>query len=159
MHKKIDVLIASTIIESGLDIPSANTMIVEEAENFGLAQLYQLRGRIGREKQKAYCYLFYTPSLVKEDAARRLESLQEFSELGSGFRLALRDLEIRGAGNILGREQHGFVREVGFELYSRLLEEASKGIKPATKASAGARRRNSGRRRSSRYPPFSRRNI
>jgi len=81
MHKKIDVLIASTIIESGLDIPSANTMIVEEAENFGLAQLYQLRGRIGREKQKAYCYLFYTPSLVKEDAARRLESLQESASL------------------------------------------------------------------------------
>lgn len=129
MHKKIDVLIASTIIESGLDIPSANTMIVEEAENFGLAQLYQLRGRIGREKQKAYCYLFYTRENLKEDAAKRLESLQEFGELGSGFRLALRDLEIRGAGNILGKEQHGFAREVGFELYSRLIEDASKGVK------------------------------
>ncbi|MFH1368428.1 MAG: transcription-repair coupling factor [Elusimicrobiota bacterium] len=129
MHRKIDVLVASTIIESGLDIPSANTMVVEEAENFGLAQLYQLRGRIGREKQKAYCYLFYTKSLLKSDAEKRLESLQEFGELGSGFRLSLRDLEIRGAGNILGREQHGFVREIGFELYSRLIEEASKGIK------------------------------
>lgn len=129
MHRKIDVLIASTIIESGLDIPSANTMIVEEAENFGLAQLYQLRGRIGREKQKAYCYLFFTPRVLKDDAIKRLESIQEFGELGSGFRLSLRDLEIRGGGNILGREQHGFVRDIGFELFSRLIDEASRGIK------------------------------
>lgn len=126
LHREIDVLIATTIIESGLDIPSVNTMIVEEAENFGLAQLYQLRGRIGREKQKAYCYLFYTPDAVTDDSRKRLEALQEFSELGAGFRLALRDLEIRGAGNILSGQQHGFVRDIGFELYSRLLEEASK---------------------------------
>lgn len=131
LHRKIDVLIATTIIESGLDIPSVNTMIVEEAENFGLAQLYQLRGRIGREKQKAYCYLFYTPSQLSEDSTKRLKALQEFNELGSGFRLALRDLEIRGAGNILSSKQHGFVREIGFELYGRLLEEASKKLRGA----------------------------
>ncbi|MCX5777650.1 MAG: transcription-repair coupling factor [Elusimicrobia bacterium] len=125
LHKEIDVLIATTIIESGLDIPSVNTMIIEEAEYFGLAQLYQLRGRIGRERQKAYCYLFYTPALLTPDSQKRLEALQEFGELGAGFRLALRDLEIRGAGSILSAQQHGFVRDVGFDLYSRLLEEAS----------------------------------
>ena len=130
LHRKTDVLIATTIIESGLDIPSVNTMIIEDAENFGLAQLYQLRGRIGREKQKAYCYLFHSPGKLSEDAQKRLTALKEFSELGSGFRLALRDLEIRGAGNILGSSQHGFAREVGFELFSRLLEEASGKIKP-----------------------------
>lgn len=126
MHRELDVLVATTIIESGLDIPTVNTMIVEEAEDFGLAQLYQLRGRIGREKQKAYCYLFYTPERLTEDSRKRLEALQEFSELGSGFRLALRDLEIRGAGNILSGRQHGFVRDIGYELYSRLLDEASR---------------------------------
>jgi len=120
LHRQLDVLVATTIIESGLDIPTVNTMIVEEAENFGLAQLYQLRGRIGRERQKAYCYLFYTPASLTDDSRKRLQALQEFSELGSGFRLALRDLEIRGAGNILSARQHGFVREIGFELYSRL---------------------------------------
>lgn len=129
LHRQIDVLIATTIIESGLDIPTVNTMIVEEAENFGLAQLYQLRGRIGRERQKAYCYLFYTPESLTDDSRKRLQALQEFSELGSGFRLALRDLEIRGAGNILSARQHGFVREIGFELYSRLLDEASAKLK------------------------------
>jgi transcription-repair coupling factor (superfamily II helicase) len=129
LHRQIDVLIATTIIESGLDIPTVNTMIVEEAENFGLAQLYQLRGRIGRERQKAYCYLFYTPDKLTEESRKRLEALQEFSELGSGFRLALRDLEIRGAGNILSARQHGFVRDIGFELYSRLLDEASRRLK------------------------------
>ena len=133
-HREIDVLIATTIIESGLDIPSVNTMVIEDAENFGLAQLYQLRGRIGREKQKAYCYLFYTAKGITDEAEARLTALQEFSELGSGFRLALRDLEIRGAGNILGAEQHGFVKEIGFELYSRLIDDAArkiKGVAPA----------------------------
>jgi len=129
MHRELEMLVATTIIESGLDIPTANTMIIEEAENFGLAQLYQLRGRIGREKQKAYCYLFYTPALLTEDSAKRLKALQEFGELGSGFRLALRDLEIRGAGNILSAMQHGFVRDIGFELYSRLIDEMSKKVK------------------------------
>ncbi|MCB4792759.1 MAG: transcription-repair coupling factor [Elusimicrobia bacterium] len=129
LHKEIDVLLATTIIESGLDIPSVNTMIVEDAENFGLSQLYQLRGRIGRSSQKAYCYLFSSSSSLTEDARKRLEALNELSELGSGFRLALRDLEIRGGGNVLGAEQHGFVREVGFELYSRLIAEASRNLK------------------------------
>jgi len=129
LHRETDVLIATTIIESGLDIPTVNTMIVEEAENFGLAQLYQLRGRVGRERQKAYCYLFYTPEMVTEESRKRLQALQEFSELGSGFRLALRDMEIRGAGNILSARQHGFVREIGFELYSRLLDDASKRLR------------------------------
>ncbi|MCX5781087.1 MAG: transcription-repair coupling factor [Elusimicrobia bacterium] len=129
IHKEIDVLISTSIIESGLDIPTVNSMIVEEAENFGLAQLYQLRGRVGREKQKAYCYLFYTPELVTEESSKRLEALMEFSELGSGFRLALRDLEIRGAGNILSAKQHGFVKEIGFEMYGRLIEEASQSLK------------------------------
>jgi transcription-repair coupling factor (superfamily II helicase) len=136
MHKQLDVLIATTIIESGLDIPTVNTLIVEEAENFGLAQLYQLRGRIGREKQKAYCYLFFTPELLTEDSTKRLQALQEFSELGSGFRLALRDLEIRGAGNILSARQHGFVKDIGFELYSRLLDEASATVGGAAKPAA-----------------------
>jgi len=131
LHRKTDILIATTIIESGLDIPSVNTMIIEDAENFGLAQLYQLRGRIGREKQKAYCYLFHSPGKLSEDAQKRLTALKEFSELGSGFRLALRDLEIRGAGNILGSSQHGFAKEVGCELFSRLLEEASGKTKPS----------------------------
>jgi transcription-repair coupling factor (superfamily II helicase) len=129
LHKEINVLIATTIIESGLDIPSVNTMIVEEAENFGLSQLYQLRGRIGRSNQKAYCYLFSNAKKLSDDAYKRLEALKELSELGSGFKLALRDLEIRGGGNVLGAEQHGFVREVGFELYSRLIAEASRGLK------------------------------
>ena len=133
-HREIDVLIATTIIESGLDIPSVNTMVIEDAENFGLAQLYQLRGRIGREKQKAYCYLFYTAKGITDEAEARLTALQEFSELGSGFRLALRDLEIRGAGNILGAEQHGFVREIGFDLYSRLIDDAARKIKGAASA-------------------------
>ncbi|MBN1622182.1 MAG: transcription-repair coupling factor [Endomicrobiales bacterium] len=135
LHKKIDLLLATTIIESGLDIPTVNTMIIEEAENFGLSQLYQLRGRIGRADKKAYCYLFSEMKGLSEDAQKRLKALKELNELGSGFRLALRDLEIRGGGNILGAQQHGFVREVGFELYSRLIAEASnklKGIKDTT---------------------------
>ncbi|MHB9155498.1 MAG: transcription-repair coupling factor, partial [Endomicrobiales bacterium] len=134
LHRQLDVLVATTIIESGLDIPTVNTMIIEEAENFGLAQLYQLRGRIGRERQKAYCYLFFTPASLTDESRKRLQALQEFSELGSGFRLALRDLEIRGAGNILSARQHGFVKEIGFELYSRLLDEASNRLKGRVRA-------------------------
>lgn len=125
LQKDYDVLIASTIIESGIDIPSVNTLIIENAHALGLAQLYQLRGRIGREKQKAYCYLFY-PSLlpadaISSDAIKRLAALGEFSELGSGFRLAMRDLEIRGAGELLGVRQHGFLNSVGLEMYVKLL--------------------------------------
>jgi transcription-repair coupling factor (superfamily II helicase) len=124
IHRKHQILMATTIIESGIDIPTVNTLIVEEAEEFGLAQLYQLRGRVGRERQKAFCYLFYSPSVpLSADARARLEALREFTELGSGYRLAVRDMEIRGAGNLLGQEQSGFITAVGLDLYSQLLQE------------------------------------
>ena len=124
MEKKYEILMATTIIESGLDIPTVNTLIVEEAEDFGLAQLYQLRGRVGREKRKAYCFLFHSPdAALSEEAEKRLTALKEFASLGSGFKLALRDLEIRGAGNLLGPQQHGFVNAVGIDLYGRLLAD------------------------------------
>ncbi|MDE1977307.1 MAG: transcription-repair coupling factor, partial [Elusimicrobia bacterium] len=127
-HKKSDVLVASAIIESGLDIPSANTLLVENAQEFGLAQLYQLRGRVGRESRKACCYLFYPEgcenfSELSEEARKRLEALKEFAGLGAGFRLAMRDLEIRGAGDLLGRRQHGFMNSVGVDLYSQMLAD------------------------------------
>ncbi|MDR2426878.1 MAG: transcription-repair coupling factor [Endomicrobium sp.] len=131
-NAELDVLLATTIIESGLDIPSVNTMIVEEAENFGLSQLYQLRGRIGRDKRKAYCYLFYKDKHLSDEAVKRLEAMKEFSELGSGFRLALKDLEIRGAGGILSANQHGFVRDIGYDMFAKLLEEEGKKIKGKT---------------------------
>ena len=126
-HRKFDVLVASTIIESGLDIPSVNTLLVEDAQDFGLAQLYQLRGRIGRERQRATCYLFF-PSATEEfsaltdEARKRLEALREFGELGSGVKLAMRDLEIRGCGELLGARQHGFIHAVGVEMYADLLD-------------------------------------
>jgi len=120
-----DVLVSTAIIESGLDIPASNTIIVNRADRFGLAQLYQLRGRVGRERQQAYCYLLVpADGRVDEQAQRRLRVLQELTELGSGFKLALRDLEIRGAGNLLGAQQHGHIAAVGFDLYSKLLAEA-----------------------------------
>ncbi|BBK41881.1 transcription-repair-coupling factor [Allostella vacuolata] len=120
-----DILLSTTIIESGLDIPSANTMIVHRADMFGLAQLYQLRGRIGRGKQRAYAYLTLPPGkMLTETAQRRLEVMQTLDTLGAGFTLASHDLDIRGAGNLLGEEQSGHVREVGVELYQQLLEEA-----------------------------------
>jgi len=124
-HKEYDVLLASTIIESGLDIPNVNTLVIEGAENLGLAQLYQLRGRVGRQRQQAYCYLFFSSDgSLDETSAKRMEAIREFTALGSGFQLALRDLEIRGSGNILGSEQHGFIHEVGFEMYTKLLGQA-----------------------------------
>ncbi|MBI4370620.1 MAG: DEAD/DEAH box helicase [Elusimicrobia bacterium] len=127
LEKEIDVLVASSIIESGLDIPTVNTLIVEEAQNFGLAQLYQLRGRIGRNNIKAYAYFFYPKNIRLQDlgaaARERLSAIEEFCELGSGMRLALRDLEIRGAGEIIGKKQHGFVSRVGLEMYSKLLRQ------------------------------------
>lgn len=130
---KYDVLVSTAIIESGLDIPSANTMFINRAEQFGLAQLYQLRGRIGRSKEKAYAYLI-VPSRagLKGDAVKRLKALKEFTELGSGFKLAAYDLKIRGAGNLLGKEQSGQINRIGYELYLRLLEQKInelKGIK------------------------------
>ena len=120
-----DVLIATTIIESGLDIPNANTMIINQAQNYGLSDLHQLRGRVGRSNKKAFCYLL-TPSLdlVNPDARRRLKAIEDFSGLGSGFNIAMQDLDIRGAGNILGAEQSGFIAEIGYETYQRILNEA-----------------------------------
>jgi transcription-repair coupling factor (superfamily II helicase) len=129
INLKLDGLIATTIVESGLDIPSVNTMIVEEAENFGLSQLYQLRGRIGRNRQKAYCYLLYKDKALSDETIKRLEAMKDFSELGSGFRLALKDLEIRGAGGILSKSQHGFVRDIGYDMFSKLLEEEGNKLK------------------------------
>lgn len=120
-----DILVSTTIIESGLDIPNVNTMIVEDADKFGLAQLYQLRGRVGRSNRVAFAYFTYKPEkALSEVAEKRLQAIKEFTELGAGFKIAMRDLEIRGAGNILGPEQHGFMVAVGFDLYCQLLEEA-----------------------------------
>ena len=121
---RADVLLATSIIENGLDIPNANTLIVNRAERFGLAQLYQLRGRVGRSDRLAFAYFLVPPEAsLSEEARARLSAIQEFAELGSGFRIAARDLEIRGAGNLLGAEQHGHMRAVGYETYCRLLEE------------------------------------
>ena len=120
-----DVLIATTIIESGLDIPNANTMIINQAQNYGLSDLHQLRGRVGRSNKKAFCYLLTPPlDTVNSDARRRLKAIEDFSGLGSGFNIAMQDLDIRGAGNILGAEQSGFIAEIGYETYQRILNEA-----------------------------------
>lgn len=129
LNARTDVLIATTIIESGIDIPTVNTMIIEDAQNFGLSQLHQLRGRIGRDKQKAYCYLLYKEKDMNDDAIKRLEAMKNFSELGSGYKIALKDLEIRGAGGILSSKQHGFVRDIGYEMFARLLEEEGQKVK------------------------------
>ena len=129
LNRKIDVLLASSIIESGLDIPTVNTMIVEDAQNFGLSQLYQLRGRVGREKKKAYCYLFYKEDGLSQEAVKRLEAMKEFTSLGSGFRLAMKDLEIRGAGGILSKNQHGFARDIGYDMFTQLIEQEGKKVK------------------------------
>src|SRR5512138_1707654 len=130
VNRELDVLLASSIIESGLDIPSANTIIVNRADHFGLAQLYQIRGRVGRSRERAYAYLLVPARRpVTKDAQKRLEVLQRFSELGAGFKIASHDLEIRGAGNLLGRDQSGHIEAVGFELYSELLDEAVRELK------------------------------
>jgi len=127
---RYDILTCTTIIESGLDIPNVNTIIIDDCDRFGLAQLYQLRGRVGRSTRQAYALLLYQPSkTLTPAAAQRLEAIRELTELGSGFQLALRDLEIRGAGNLLGPEQHGFMAQVGFELYTQLLTEAIRTLK------------------------------
>jgi transcription-repair coupling factor (superfamily II helicase) len=120
-----DVLIATTIIESGLDIPNVNTIIINDAHNHGLSDLHQLRGRVGRTNKKAFCYLLAPPvSVLTDEARKRLKAIEEFSALGSGFNIAMRDLDIRGAGNILGAEQSGFISEIGFEMYQKILDEA-----------------------------------
>src|SRR6202011_5250876 len=121
-----DVLVCTSIIESGIDIPQANTLIVEQADTFGLAQLYQIRGRVGRSRERAYAYLLYdSAQALTAQAAQRLSALSDYTELGSGFRIAMRDLEIRGAGNLLGDEQSGQVAALGFELYMQMLDEAA----------------------------------
>ncbi len=136
-----DVLLCTTIIENGLDVPTANTIIIDDAPTYGLAQLYQLRGRVGRSARRAYAYLLYHPDhSMTPEAAQRLQAIQEATELGAGFRIAMRDLEIRGAGNMLGEEQSGYIATVGFDLYSRLLEQAVRQIRqqqppPASSAS------------------------
>lgn len=125
LQGEYDVLLSTTIIEAGLDLPNVNTIIIHDADKFGLAQLYQLRGRVGRSNRIAYCYLTYQKDKVLTEVAEKsLKAIKEFTELGSGFKIALRDLEIRGAGNILGSEQHGFMMTVGFDLYVKLLEDA-----------------------------------
>ena len=121
----IDVLISTTIIETGLDIPNVNTIIIDDSDRYGLAQLYQLRGRVGRSYRNAYAFLMYSKNrILKEEAEKRLEAIREFTELGSGFKISMRDLEIRGAGNLLGMKQHGHMDAVGFELYCKMLNEA-----------------------------------
>lgn len=130
LEKKSNVLLCTKIIESGLDIPSVNTIIINRADNFGLAELYQLRGRVGRSNLKSYAYLITPPqSSLTRQAIRRLHALEEFSELGSGMNLALKDMEIRGAGNLLGREQSGFIGEIGFDMYMQILDEAINELK------------------------------
>ncbi len=133
---ELHIFLCTTIIESGLDMPNVNTIIVDEADKLGLAQLYQLRGRVGRSNRVAYAYLTYRPERVlNETAQKRLNAIREFSELGSGIKIAERDLEIRGAGNILGPEQHGYIYAVGFDLYCRLLEEETARLRGVVKKS------------------------
>ena len=125
IDKKYDVLVSTNIIETGLDIPNANTIIINNAQHFGLSDLHQLRGRVGRSNKKAHCYLFCPPlSVLSSDARKRLKTLEEFSDLGDGFNIAMKDLDIRGAGNLLGGEQSGFITDVGYETYQKILEEA-----------------------------------
>ena len=125
IHGEFDVLVSTTIVENGIDIPNANTIIVDNAQNFGLSDLHQLRGRVGRSNQKGYCYLLSPPDeLLSSDARRRLRAIEEFSDLGSGFNIAMQDLDIRGAGNLLGAEQSGFIADIGFETYQKIMNEA-----------------------------------
>ena len=125
IYGESDVLVATSIIESGVDIPNVNTIIINNADHFGLSNLHQLRGRVGRSDRKAYCYLLSRPDeLISSDARRRLRAIEEFSDLGSGFNIAMQDLDIRGAGNLLGAEQSGFIADIGFETYQKILNEA-----------------------------------
>ena len=125
LEGEYDVLVTTTIIETGIDIPNVNTLIVHDADRMGLSQLYQLRGRVGRSNRVAYGYFLYQrDKVLTEVAESRLQAIKEFTELGSGFKIAMRDLSIRGAGNLLGSQQHGFIDSVGFDLYSQMLQEA-----------------------------------
>lgn len=130
INGEIDVLVSTTIIETGLDIPNVNTIIIHDSDRLGLAQLYQLRGRVGRSNRTAYAFLMYKrDKMLKEVAEKRLEAIREFTDLGSGFKIAMRDLEIRGAGNLLGQKQHGHMAAVGYELYCKMLNEAVRNVK------------------------------
>jgi transcription-repair coupling factor (superfamily II helicase) len=130
MDRKYDVLVCTNIVESGVDIPNVNTIIVNNAHQFGLSDLHQLRGRVGRSNKKAFCYLFAPPmSTLPADSRKRLSTLEQYSDLGSGFQIAMRDLDIRGAGNMLGGEQSGFIAEIGFEMYQKILDEAIRELK------------------------------
>ncbi len=136
IRHEADILVCTTIIESGLDIPNANTMIINNADRFGLSELHQLRGRVGRSKNRAYCYLLLPADRpITPVASKRLKAIEEYSHLGAGFKIAMRDLEIRGAGNILGPEQSGHISTVGYEMYCQLLEEATRQLKNEPKAS------------------------
>ena len=120
-----NVLVCTTILESGIDIPNANTIIVENADKFGLSQLYQIKGRVGRSDRGAYAYLLYNPThVLNEEASKRLKAIKEFTELGSGYKIAMRDLAIRGSGDILGGTQSGFIDSIGFEMYMKILQDA-----------------------------------
>src|SRR5260221_2922539 len=128
--QRINVLLSSTIIEPGIDIPTANTIVTRRADKFGLAQLHQLRGRVGRSHHQAYAYLLTPPEdALSKNAQKRLDAIQQMEELGSGFYLAMHDLEIRGAGEVLGESQSGEMQEVGFSLYARMLERAVRKLK------------------------------
>ncbi len=130
INGEYDVLVATTIIESGLDIPNANTIIINNANNFGLSDLHQMRGRVGRSNKKAFCYLLAPPMIsLTSEARKRLQALEQFSDLGSGFQIAMKDLDIRGAGNLLGAEQSGFISEIGFDMYQKILNEAIQELK------------------------------
>ena len=130
IEKRYDVLVCTNIVESGVDIANVNTIIINNAHQFGLSDLHQLRGRVGRSNKKAFCYLLAPPiSTLPDDSRKRLQTLEQFSELGSGFQIAMRDLDIRGAGNLLGGEQSGFMVEIGFEMYQKILAEAVRELK------------------------------
>lgn len=138
IYGEYDVLVATTIIENGVDIPNANTIIINDAQNFGLSDLHQLRGRVGRSDRKGYCYLLTPPDeLLTSDARRRLRAVEEFSDLGAGFNIAMQDLDIRGAGNLLGAEQSGFIADMGFETYQKILSEAVAELRTEGVAEAG----------------------
>lgn len=130
MEGKYDVLVSTTIVESGVDVPNANTIFINDAQRFGMADLHQMRGRVGRSNRKAFCYLITPPfDMMTSDARKRLEAIEQFSDLGSGFQIAMKDLEIRGAGDLLGGEQSGFINEMGFETYQKLMQEALEELK------------------------------
>ena len=130
IHGEVDVLVSTTIVESGIDIPNANTLIIQRADKFGLSELYQLRGRVGRFDRSAHAYLLVPKKMsLTEESQKRLDAIQKFTHLGAGFQIAMEDLEIRGAGNILGTEQHGYIANVGFDLYCRILRETVENMK------------------------------